>query len=134
MKKVYFLIGLGILFLVGIIILKDRKMDADNIVCMSGSCSGREQIECYESVVIKEVLTAIDELPKKRISKKPEIDDAGVMSLIFTNERNSETEKVEFTYLQKKIYLGIDYSWYETEMSLEDVWALYDSIECKEKD
>jgi hypothetical protein len=105
-------------------------MDSDDIISMKVES---EEL-CYDDTLIKETMNYLDELSKKKIQKKPEMDDAIVLAITFENERYTESMQVKFTYLQKKIYLNIDENWYKTELSIEDVWELQDKLVPKEKD
>ena len=129
MKK-WIALGVIALAFLGILILKNRKMDSDDIISMK---VGSEEL-CYDDTLIKETMNYLDELSKKKMQKKPEMDDAIVLAITFENERYTESMQVKFTYLQKKIYLNIDENWYKTELSLEDVWELQDKLVPKEKD
>ena len=130
MKKVLFTAIIVLTLFLTVNFLKNRKMDEDEIFLMV--CNGT--IECYDTNEIKQTYNIINELAKKKIQKRPEMDDATVLIITFENERHTESMQVEFTYWQKEIYLNIDENWYKTELSLEKVLELQEKLISKEND
>ena len=130
MKKIFVVATIVLLLFLTAVFLKNRKMDFDDIAFVR--VDYKEVY--YDETLIKEIMNYLEGLSKKKIQKKPEMDDATVLSISCENERRTENMQVKFTYLQKKIYLNIDENWYETELSLEDVWELKEKFIPQEKD